>query len=132
MRPIADRTSELSSHLNKRSNRRGFSLIEMLVVLSIVAAVAGMITFAINRTLRQQRQKTCLTNMMMIESTKDEYARDHVGQPIDAVEFGRYFKFKIPRCPDNPNEDYQNLYDLNAPVTCRVHPENSALLKTGP
>jgi prepilin-type N-terminal cleavage/methylation domain-containing protein len=121
----------LSQRPATRDKCNGLSLVEMLVVLSIVAAVAGLITFAINRTLRQQRQKVCLTNMMMIEAVKDEYARDHVGQPIDTAEFARYFKFKIPRCPDNSGEDYQNLFDLSQPASCRVHPENSDLLKKG-
>ncbi len=113
------------------TSRSGFTLVELLVVLSIVAAMAGLISFAVGRTLTKQDEKMCLNNMTMIEAAKDEYARDHVGQPIDPVEFARYFKFSIPRCPDNPQEDYENLYNLNAPVACRVHQNNSALLNSG-
>ena len=110
----------------------GMSLVELLVVLAIIAAISGAVTFAISKTLQEQQQKECLTNMLMIEAAKDEYARDHVGQPMDEREFSKYFRFKIPTCPANPNEPYQNLYDLNAPVACRVHPRNSQPLNSNP
>ncbi len=113
------------------NSRSGFTLVELLVVVAIVATMAGLISFAVGRTLLKQNEKICLENMMTIEAAKDEYARDHVGQPIDPTEFARYFKFSIPRCPDNRQEDYENLYNLNAPVACRIHPNNSALLNSG-
>ena len=53
------------------------SLVELLVVLAITAAVAGVVTTAVLRTLAQQEEKQCLTNMLLIEAAKDEYARDH-------------------------------------------------------
>lgn len=108
------------------------SLVELLVVLAIIAAISGAVTFAISKTLQEQRQKECLTNMLMIEAAKDEYARDHVGQPMDEGEFRKYFRFKMPTCPANPNEPYQNLYDLNASVACRLHPQNSQRLNSNP
>jgi type II secretory pathway pseudopilin PulG len=101
------------------------TLVELLVVLAIVAAISGAVTFAISRTVQEQQEKECLTNMLMVEAAKDEYARDHVGQPMDQAEFRKYFRFKIPTCPANSNEPYQNLFDLNAPVACRIHPRNS-------
>src|SRR6516164_2494281 len=61
----------------------GMTLVELLVVLAIVAAISGAVTFAISRTVQEQQEKECLTNMLMVEAAKDEYARDHVGQPMD-------------------------------------------------
>ena len=109
--------------------QRAFSLVEMLVVLAIIAAVSGAVTFAVLRTLDGQEEKQCLANMLLIEAAKDEYSRDHPGTAaINADEFRRYFRFGIPRCPRNPNADYQNWSDLNASVTCRIHPQNAAKL----
>ena len=110
----------------------GMTLVELLVVLAIVATISGAVTFAISRTVQEQQEKECLTNMLMVEAAKDEYARDHVGQPMDQGEFRKYFRFKIPTCPANPNEPYQNLFDLNAPVACRIHPRNSQALGSNP
>jgi len=110
----------------------GMTLVELLVVLAIVAAISGAVTFAISRTVQEQQEKECLTNMLMVEAAKDEYARDHVGQPMDQEEFRKYFRFKIPTCPANPKEPYENLFDLKAPVACRIHPRNSQALNSNP
>jgi prepilin-type N-terminal cleavage/methylation domain-containing protein len=101
----------------------GLSLVELLVVLAIIAAASTMITTAVVRALQQQDQRTCLTNMLTIEAAKDEYLRDHPGATSisDIATFQPYFRFGIPRCPNNPNNDYVNLLDLTKPVTCSVH-----------
>jgi prepilin-type N-terminal cleavage/methylation domain-containing protein len=109
---------------------RAFSLLEMLVVLAIIAAISGVVTFAVLRTLDGQEEKQCLANMLLIEAAKDEYSRDHVGTAtaINADEFRRYFRFGVPRCPRNTNADYENWNNLNASVVCPVHPQNTAQL----
>jgi prepilin-type N-terminal cleavage/methylation domain-containing protein len=113
-----------------RPAERAFSLVEMLVVLAIIAIVSGVVTLAVLRTLSGQEEKQCLANMLLIEAAKDEYSRDHVGTTaaVNADEFRRYFRFGVPRCPRNPNVDYENWSDLNASVTCPVHPQNAAKL----
>ena len=101
----------------------GMTLIELLVVLSIIATVAGVVTFAIASTLKKQQAKECLTNMLMIEAAKDEYARDHPGATHinDDTEFKNYFRFGVPRCPVNSKEGYQNWDVLGTRALCRVH-----------
>ena len=44
------------------------TLVELLVVLAIIATVAGVVTFAIGNALKKQQAKGCLTNMLMIEA----------------------------------------------------------------
>jgi prepilin-type N-terminal cleavage/methylation domain-containing protein len=101
----------------------GMTLVELLVVLAIIVAVAGAITFAVANVLKKEQAKACLTNMLMIEAAKDEYARDHPGatQVGEDAEFRKYFRFGVPRCPVDPNEDYQNWNALGARVSCKVH-----------
>jgi prepilin-type N-terminal cleavage/methylation domain-containing protein len=101
----------------------GMTLAELLVVLAIIGTVAGAVTFAVAKALKKQRAKACLTNMLMIEAAKDEYARDHPGatEVSDDAEFRKYFRFGVPRCPVNPNEEYQNWNALGARVSCKVH-----------
>jgi prepilin-type N-terminal cleavage/methylation domain-containing protein len=111
--------------------RAGFSLVEVLVVLAIIASTAGFIAISILSALKQQNSRVCLTNMVTIEAAKDEYARDHPGATSvpSAREFAPYFRFGIPRCPDNGGTDYANLLDLGNPVFCSAHPENNGKLK---
>jgi prepilin-type N-terminal cleavage/methylation domain-containing protein len=101
----------------------GMTLVELLVVLAIIATVAGVVTFAIGNALKKQQAKECLTNMLMIEAAKDEYARDHPGatQINDDAEFKKYFRFGVPRCPVNAKEDYQDWNALGTRVSCKVH-----------
>jgi prepilin-type N-terminal cleavage/methylation domain-containing protein len=130
MKPIVN-TKERSRA--RRSAKAGFSLIEILVVLVIIALAAGFIAISILSALKQQSSRVCLTNMVTIEAAKDEYARDHPGATIvaSAGEFAPYFRFGIPRCPDNGGTDYANLLDLENPVVCSAHPENTGKLKIG-
>jgi prepilin-type N-terminal cleavage/methylation domain-containing protein len=100
----------------------GMTLIELLVVLAIIAAVAGVVTFAVSKTLKRQQSKACLTNMLMIEAAKDEYVRDHP----DAVsgnsdKIANYLRFGLPKCPANPNGDYNNWNTVGQETSCPIH-----------
>jgi len=53
--------------LNKSRHSAGMTLAELLVVLAILATVAGAVTFAVANALKKQQAKACLTNMLMIE-----------------------------------------------------------------
>ena len=112
----------------------GFTLVELLVVLAIVAALSALIGVGVAQAINKANQRNCLTNMIEIEAAKDEYQRDH---PSDSVipsqtAFAPYFRFGIPRCPNNRNSDYQNLLDLRNPVNCTVHTQNQSLLNPSP
>ena len=109
--------------LQKSRHSAGMTFAEVLVVLAIITALAGMVTFAVTNAYKKQQAKACLTNMLMIEAAKDEYARDHPGatQTTDDAAFRTYFRFGVPRCPVNPNEDYQDWDVLGTRVSCKVH-----------
>ena len=103
-----------------RPSRLGFSLVEMLVVVTIIAAIAALVTTAVMSALQQQNARVCQNNMLTIEAAKDEYIRDHPGATsIDQSAFSQYFRFGIPKCPDNGN--YQFVYSLTQQVICSKH-----------
>jgi len=130
MRPTIEAKGRCRARLSVRA---GFSLVEILVVLAIIAVAAGFVGVSILSVLKQQNSRICLTNMVTIEAAKDEYARDHPGGSAipSATDFARYFRFGIPRCPDNNRSDYANLLDLKNPVNCPVHLENAGKLNAG-
>ncbi|MBV9733048.1 MAG: hypothetical protein JO275_09750 [Verrucomicrobia bacterium] len=95
-------------------------MIEMLVVVAIIAAIAALITTSVMSALQQQNARVCQNNMLTIEAAKDEYIRDHPGATsIDPNAFQQYFRFGIPKCPDGGT--YQNLDNLTKPVSCNIH-----------
>ena len=107
-----------------RFRTAGLSLIEILVVLTIIGLIAALITTSVLSALKQQNQRVCLNNMLTIEAAKDEYLRDHPGATsIPQEAFPPYFRFGIPRCPDGGT--YNSLYSLTQPVTCTYHTSNS-------
>ena len=112
----------------------GFSLIEMLVVVAIITAIAALITTSVMSALQQQNQRVCLNNMLTIEAAKDEYIRDHPGATSipSNQDFQPYFRFGIPQCPDNQGHDYVNLRNLAQQVYCTKHPENQQKLSAAP
>jgi prepilin-type N-terminal cleavage/methylation domain-containing protein len=130
MRPTANTKKR---RLVLLSTTKGFSLVEILVVLAIIAIAAGFITLSILNALKQQNSRMCLTNMLTIEAAKDEFARDHPGSTSipSVTDFAPYFRFGIPRCPNNQGTDYNSFLDLKNPVSCSVHPENTAKLSSG-
>jgi prepilin-type N-terminal cleavage/methylation domain-containing protein len=122
-----------SGRAGARPYRLGFSLVEMLVVVTIIAAIAALVTTAVMSALQQQNARVCLNNMLTIEAAKDEYIRDHPGATsIDPTAFAQYFRFGIPRCPDNPTQPYENLYSLTQQVYCTAHPQNQQKLSAAP
>lgn len=115
--------NKLTKNRGHRCNAQrcaGLSLIEILVVLTIIAAIAALITTSVMSALQQQDKRVCQNNMLTIEAAKDEYIRDHPGaSSIDVTAFQQYFRFGIPRCPDGGT--YQNLYTLTQQVSCTIH-----------
>ena len=119
---ISGRAGARPPRLNSPTSYRnaGLSLIELLVVLMIIAAISALITTSVLSALKQQNQRICLSNMLTIEAAKDEYIRDHPGATtIDQTAFQPYFRFGIPTCPDGGS--YSNLYNLTEQVSCSVH-----------
>jgi prepilin-type N-terminal cleavage/methylation domain-containing protein len=113
----------------KSQHSASMTLPELLVVVAIVATISGAVTFAVANAYKKQQGKSCLTNMLMVEAAKDEFARDHPGltQITDDAEFRKYFRFGVPRCPVNPKEEYQDWNSLGVHASCRVHGTIEAL-----
>ncbi|MFZ0504729.1 MAG: type II secretion system protein [Chthoniobacterales bacterium] len=118
----------------RRRRHAGLSLIELLVVITIIALVSALITTSVLSALNQQNQRVCLNNMLTIEAAKDEYLRDHPGATsVPSIpDFQPYFRFGIPQCPDNAGANYQNLLSLTQQVYCPKHPENQQKLSAAP
>ncbi|MBU0651160.1 type II secretion system GspH family protein [bacterium] len=71
-----------------RKNKRGFTLIEMLVVIAIIGILATMITPAIGRARERARRAKCMNNMKQIGYLISLYQMDHNEQfPDDSSNF---------------------------------------------
>lgn len=68
--------------------RGGFTLTEMMVVLGIIAILAGIGTPVTLAMVGRARQSACLTNLAGIGGALDNYLRDHGGR-LPVLEPGR-------------------------------------------
>jgi prepilin-type N-terminal cleavage/methylation domain-containing protein/prepilin-type processing-associated H-X9-DG protein len=63
---------------------RAFTLVEVLVVIGIIALLAGALLPALNRARRNAQAANCLSNMRMLQAAQLAYALDNKGWLIQA------------------------------------------------
>lgn len=76
------RTQPRKSPLHSEKN--GFTLVELLVVLSIIITLIALLLPAMNRARELARRTVCLSNQRQLTAAWIAYANDHKGQLVDA------------------------------------------------
>jgi prepilin-type N-terminal cleavage/methylation domain-containing protein len=68
--------------------RRGFSLMEILVVVAVIAALAGIGAPLVRSALAKSREAACLTNLRSLGVALEGYLQDH-NQTLPVLAMGR-------------------------------------------
>ncbi|MFH1378590.1 MAG: prepilin-type N-terminal cleavage/methylation domain-containing protein [Planctomycetota bacterium] len=69
--------------MNGRRLSFGFTLVELLVVITVLAILGSMVTAGVIAAQRGARKKAVKARMMMIERSADSYQLDHRDFPSD-------------------------------------------------
>ena len=99
----------MNSHLpkSKHQDRRGaFSLIELLVVIVIIAILAGLLLPALGRGKAQAYNAACVSNLRQLGIATRLYAEDHQEQ-LPSAEI-------LPTMPIDPQNPLPRICDLLA------------------
>ncbi|MBB6052860.1 prepilin-type N-terminal cleavage/methylation domain-containing protein [Armatimonas rosea] len=63
--------------VQKQFRRRGFTLVEVMMVVCIVSVVFAIAAPNLRRTRENARARGCLRNLRVIDSAKEQYAMDN-------------------------------------------------------
>src|SRR5256885_2138335 len=63
-----------------REEKRGFTLVELLVVIGIIAVLIGILLPALNKARKAARTTTCLANIRTLTQAEMQYWNDNKGK----------------------------------------------------
>jgi len=100
----------------KKLNKKGFTLIELMIVIAIIAILAAILVPNFVKARAQGQLTACKSNLKNIGTACEMYAADHNGrypaeQGGNGFEGGEirslgYMKV-LPRCPLTPSDPYE-------------------------
>lgn len=100
--------------MNRRNRRGGFSLLELLAVVTILGIIAVIVIPRITASSTTAKQNACAQNKAEINSAVERYYFDNGTLPANTAALTGYFPDGVPTCPVS-----NNAYALDA-VTKRV------------
>ena len=68
-----------------KKSKKGFTLVEMLIVIAIIGILAGMLTPALSRARERARRAKCMNNLKQIGNLITIYEMDQEHKP-DSLE----------------------------------------------
>lgn len=108
--------------LNHR--RAGFTLVEVVVVVAIVASLLSFAVYNYLESARRQKGRTCGMDLQLIEDAKAKWKIDFPGVPLPPLDdpngIRRYFVAgRIPGCPAGGT--YRAVGSLSTLCTCSLN-----------
>lgn len=68
-----------------RQTRRAFTLVELLIVIGIIAALAALLLPAVGRAREMGKRAVCLSNIRQLTTAWLSYSNDHRGRLVPAI-----------------------------------------------
>jgi type II secretion system protein G len=85
-------------------NRKGFTLIELMIVIAIIGILAAMAVPNFKKAREQAREKACYSNIRVLMGAVEMYNMDNSTMMSDVVQSdlisGQYIRTLI-KCPEN-------------------------------
>jgi prepilin-type N-terminal cleavage/methylation domain-containing protein len=92
----------------KTRDKSGFSLLEIMIVVTIIGFLAGLAFPAFMKARATSQKTRCIDNLRQIAGAKDQWAVENYANNGDTIPGGAtaiapFFKRGFPECPANGN-----------------------------
>jgi prepilin-type N-terminal cleavage/methylation domain-containing protein len=105
--------------VKQNKSKRAFTLLEILVVLTVCAFVAAAIGVGLTQAISDSKGRECAANLATIEGAKDEFSRDHPGVALSSLDqLTPYLRYGVPTCPAGGT--YANVLNAGQRCTCSL------------
>jgi len=103
---------------NKRLNNKGFTLVEIIIVLAIIAILASVAVPSFIGCIEKAKKEVCNTNCLQLERMYETYLILEGTDHTDVV-FAQYLQeYGENICPDHGDISY-----VDGKVQCSIHTE---------
>jgi prepilin-type N-terminal cleavage/methylation domain-containing protein len=121
-----------------QSSKRGFTLIEIMIVVAIIGLLAAIAIPNFVHARATSQQNACINNLRQIDGAKQEWAletKQAANSPAPADSqiqpyMGRGSNGSLPVCPLDSNNTFDTSYNaqpVSVAPTCLISPTNHVL-----
>ena len=118
--------------INQTSNSKGFTLVEIMIVVAVVGLLVGLAVPNFVRSRQSSQTSACINNQRVIQHAKEQWTLLSNGEDTDtpvATDLDTYLKggTDATYCPTDPDQTFATSYTINpvdTAVACLISPSD--------